>query len=122
MGENRSFWKNLLVVFLGVCLLRTGVAINYNRGVYQGFTQRYEEWNPDWNGEEIKEYMSRNRFGGMYVIWSSVETVTLTRPLRYYTQPSIFSQVAAAATRSPPDAGAGGVRSLWRRVMPTAPL
>lgn len=94
MGVNRSFWKNLLVVFLGVCLLRTGVAINYNRGMYQGFTQRYEEWNPDWNGEEIKEYMSRNRFGGMYVIWSSVETVTLTRPLRYYTQPSIFSQVA----------------------------
>lgn len=94
MKAEECIWKNLLVLLLGLCILRTGIAVNYNRVVYQRFTQKYEEWNPDWNGEEIMDYMSRNHFWGGFVIWDEVYTVTLTRPLRYYTQPSIFSEVA----------------------------
>lgn len=95
MRVDTRYWQNLLVLLLGICILKTGAAVNYNREVYRGYTQRYEPLNLDWSGQEMVDYIDRNRFSFDVPGYNQTAyTVTLTRPLRYYTEPSAFSKVA----------------------------
>ena len=95
MRVDTRYWQNLLVLLLGICILKTGAAMNDNREVYRGYTQRYEPLNLDWGGQEMVDYIDRNRFFFDVPGYNQTAyTVTLTRPLRYYTQPSAFSKVA----------------------------
>ncbi|MFQ9872466.1 MAG: hypothetical protein ACLRVT_05515 [Oscillospiraceae bacterium] len=101
---------NLFILFLGILVLRVGIAVNYNRGLEREFSKIVEKrynarqypTEPYSRGETVRTmdlsaYQMDTRNDGNelgYSEGSIVYVVTLRHPLRYYTQPSLLSEVA----------------------------
>lgn len=101
---------NLFILFLGSLILHFGMAVNYNRMLEREFSKIVQKRfdvqkssvEPYFRGEDVRTMdltayqmdtpVGWNELG--YYEGDSVYVVTLSRPLRYYTHPNLFSEVA----------------------------
>lgn len=86
--------RNCMVLLLGICVLRSGFGIRENMRIKAEFKRN--EWRQDWFAVAQGNFREVPIGDWGADTWgaSTQYTVTLTRPIRYYMEPSVFSEVA----------------------------